>query len=121
MMTWWPVLVAAAATASGGWRDHVGVVGLQLALGLVPILAFEASYRRWRPWAVEALGVEAHDPPMTYIWGSAVAAELTMLAVNCTHLPNWWQLTLLRLPFLLVQLAQVGRFSLETDRTHGTD
>ena len=82
-------------------------------ISAVNCMAFESSYRRWRPWAVEAVGLP--DPNTTTIAIKGMLAELSVWASIYTEASNWTVIGI-RLIWGLVQLAEIGKFGHETEQ-----
>ena len=86
-------------SGAAGWLNEPVLAFGLLLIAALPLLAFEASYRRWRPWAIEAIGIE--DPSPTTITTKAIAAELAVwiaIAIGGTG----WTLIGVRLVWMLV-------------------
>jgi len=100
------------AGAAAHLNDPILALSL-MAISGMNLLAWEANYRRWRPWAVEACGLP--DPNTSGIALKSFLAEAAVwigIAIGATG----WTLVGLRLIWGLVQLAEIGKFGRETEQ-----
>lgn len=99
-------------SCAAGWLNTPWLAFALMAVSAIPVLAFEANYRRWRPWAIEAIGLP--DPSTTSIAVKSILAEISIwVAVGIGA--SGWTLVGLRVIWGLVQLAEIGKFGRETD------
>lgn len=83
-----------------------------LAASVLAQMAFKATYRRFRPWAVEAIGLD--DPPVTGVAISAIVSEAIPIAAILIGNETLLTVACVRFICLAGQLSEIGKFTQET-------